>query len=93
MRRFAPAALSVVLLTAANAMAAERTVTLQVSNMDCAACPHIVRGSLQAVSGVKAVAVSFADKTARVTYDDAETDVAALTRATANAGYPSALMQ
>jgi len=40
---------------------------------------------------VKAVAVSFADKTARVTYDDAETNVAALTRATANAGYPSAL--
>jgi mercuric ion binding protein len=42
------------------------------------------------VAGVKAVTVSFKDKTAVVTYDDTRTDVTALTRATTEAGYPSA---
>jgi periplasmic mercuric ion binding protein len=57
--------------------------------MYCAACPHTVKSSLQAVPGVKAVSVSLADKTAIVTYDDATTNVKALTSATTNAGYPS----
>jgi periplasmic mercuric ion binding protein len=34
--------------------------------------------------------VSYKDKTAVVTYDDTEADIAALTRATTEAGYPSA---
>ncbi len=72
-----------------SALAAERTVTLAVSNMYCAACPHTVKASLQAVPGVKTVAVSYKDKTAVVTYDDAATEVKALTAATTNAGYPS----
>jgi mercuric ion binding protein len=42
------------------------------------------------VLGVKAVTVSYKDKTAMVTYDDTRTDVEALTAATTNAGYPSA---
>ncbi len=70
--------------------AAEETITLAVKNMYCAACPHTVKASLQAVPGVKAVTVSFKDKTAVVTYDDTRTDVKALTAATTNAGYPSA---
>jgi mercuric ion binding protein len=73
------------------AQAAERTVTLAVDNMYCAACPYTVRASLEAVPGVKDVVVSFADKTAVVTYDDTETTLDALTAATTNAGYPSAL--
>ena len=72
------------------ALAAERTVTLAVSNMYCAACPHTVKASLEAVAGVKAVVVSYKEKTAVVTYDDAATEVKALIAATANAGYPSA---
>ena len=36
------------------------------------------------------VAVSYKDKTAIVTFDDAKTGVNALTAATTNAGYPSA---
>jgi mercuric ion binding protein len=63
---------------------------LAVKNMYCAACPHTVKASLQAVPGVKAVTVSFKDKTAVVTYDDTRTDVKALTAATTDAGYPSA---
>lgn len=70
-------------------LAAERTVKLAVRNMYCAACPHTVKSSLQAVPGVTAVSVSYEDKTAVVTYDDAKTDVKALTAATTNAGYPS----
>jgi mercuric ion binding protein len=72
------------------AFAAEKTITLAVKNMYCAACPHTVKASLQAVPGVKAVTVSFKDKTAVVTYDDTRTDVKALTAATTDAGYPSA---
>ncbi|MBM3599523.1 MAG: mercury resistance system periplasmic binding protein MerP [Alphaproteobacteria bacterium] len=72
------------------AFAAERSVTLAVKNMDCAACPYTVRASLQKVAGVKQVTVSYKDKTAVITYDDARTDVEALVAATTNAGYPSA---
>jgi mercuric ion binding protein len=72
------------------AMAADRTITLAVNNMDCAACPSIVKGSLEAVPGVAKVAVSFKDKTATVVYDDAKADVNQLTSATTKAGYPSA---
>jgi mercuric ion binding protein len=64
-------------------------VTLAVQNMFCAACPHTVKSSLQSVSGVKAVSVSYEDKTAVVTFDDAKANVEALTTATTNAGYPS----
>jgi copper chaperone CopZ len=58
--------------------------------MYCAECPLIVRKSLEAVPGVSKAVVSYKDKTAVVTYDDARADVAALTRATTEAGYPSA---
>jgi len=71
------------------ALAAERTVTLAVSNMNCADCPFIVRKSLEAVPGVAKVTVSYRDKTAVVTYDDSQANVAGLTTATTNAGYPS----
>jgi mercuric ion binding protein len=72
------------------AMAADRTITLAVQNMDCAACPSIVKASLEAVPGVAKVAVSYKDKTAAVTYDDVKADVNHLTSATTKAGYPSA---
>ena len=72
------------------AMAADRTIILAVNNMDCAACPSIVKGSLEAVPGVAKVAVSYKDKTATVIYDDAIADVNQLTSATTKAGYPSA---
>lgn len=72
------------------AMAADRTITLAVNNMYCAACPAIVKGSLEAVPGVAKVAVSFKDKTATIIYDDAKANVDQLTSATTMAGYPSA---
>jgi len=72
------------------AFASETNITLAVQNMYCAACPHTVKASLEAVPGVAKAVVSFKDKTAVVTYDDAKTSVQALTTATTNAGYPSA---
>jgi mercuric ion binding protein len=72
------------------AFAAERIVILSVQNMYCADCPFIVKKSLERVPGVAKVTVSYEDKTATVSYDDAKADVKALTTATANAGYPSA---
>jgi mercuric ion binding protein len=77
-------AFGLALLASPPGFAAQRTVMLAVQNMYCAACPHTVKASVQAVKGVAKVDVSLRDKTAVVTYDDA------LTAATTNAGYPSA---
>lgn len=84
------AAFAIGIIASPAVMAADKTITLAVSNMDCAACPSIVKGSLQAVPGVAKVAVSFKDKTATVVYDDAKADLNQLTSATTKAGYPSA---
>ena len=86
----AHAAFVAVVVASPAAMAADRTITLSVKNMDCAACPSIVKASLQAVPGVARVAVSYKDGTAIITYDDAKADVNQLTSATTKAGYPSA---
>lgn len=77
------------LLLASGAAAAERSVTLAVENMTCASCPYIVEKSLERVDGVIDAQVSFEQRTAVVRYDDTRTGIEALTRATANAGYPS----
>jgi len=82
-------ALSFALLAGGAAMAAERTVTLAVDGMSCASCPYIVRTALQDVPGVLGAEVSFAEKTAMVTFDDVETTVAALIQATSGVGFPS----
>jgi mercuric ion binding protein len=71
------------------AAAGERTTTLVVEGMTCASCPYIVRKSLERLPGVTKAVVSLEDGLARVTYDDAMVTVAALTAATADAGFPS----
>jgi mercuric transport protein len=76
----AHAAFAVSSIVSSAAMAGDKTITLAVNNMDCAACPSIVKGSLEAVPGVTKVAVSFKDKTATVIYDDAKASVTNLHR-------------
>lgn len=71
------------------AWAATKTVTLTVPGMTCAACPITVKTALAKVDGVEKTEVSFEKREAVVSYDDAKTTVAALTKATAGAGYPS----
>jgi periplasmic mercuric ion binding protein len=71
------------------AMAAPREVTLSVPTMDCATCPITIKAALLKVPGVTRAQVSYAHRRARVSFDDARTDVSALTKATGEAGYPS----
>lgn len=85
------AILSGSLLAATSAFADEQTVILEVSGMTCVSCPYIVRESLAAVDGVSTVEVSMADRSAIVTFDDSRTDIAALTSATTEMGFPSML--
>jgi len=89
-RLLASVAIGLSVLAPSVAFAAEKTITLAVENMYCAAGPHTVKASLEAVPGVVNVVVSFKDKTAVVTFNDNQADVKALTTATTNAGYPSA---
>lgn len=71
------------------AQAGTRKVELTVPTMDCDTCPITIRIALQRVPGVKKAVVSYERRNAIVTYDDAATNVAALTKATEQAGYPS----
>lgn len=81
------------LLAVSPVFAGEQTVTLEVSGMTCASCPYIVKQTLADVDGVTAVEVSFAEKTAVVSFDDSKTEVTALTVATTNIGFPSRLKE
>ena len=75
------------------AWAATKTVTLSVPGMTCAACPITVKKALTKVDGVQKAEVSYEKREAVVTFDDAKTNADALTKATANAGYPSSVNQ
>ena len=81
---------SLVLATmAAPVWAGTQTVTLSVPDMTCSACPITVKQALSKVDGVSKAAVSFEKLEAVVSFDDAKTSVQKLTKATADAGYPS----
>ena len=84
-------AVVVALFSASLASAADRMVTLHVANATCELCGPIVKGSLARVPGVLAVRISESEGAAIATvqFDDHRTDVAALIKATTNAGYPS----
>lgn len=85
------ASFALLVLLSASSWAGPQTVTLAVSKMTCAACPLTVKKALSRVPGVMDVSVSFETKRAIVVFEDTRTSVAALTRATAEAGYPSTL--
>lgn len=91
MRKLLMAALIALPLT--TLAAAPKTVTLDVKNMTCPLCPITVKKSLEQVSGVSGVKVDFDKKTATVTYDPDKAQLGALTKATTNAGYPSAVKE
>jgi mercuric ion binding protein len=72
-------------------LAAEQTVILKVDGMTCQSCPYQVKSALKRVEGVITASASLETREAEVTFDDAITNIAALTQATTNAGFPSAL--
>jgi mercuric ion binding protein len=80
-------------LASSAALADTKTVTLSVPGMDCAACPITVKKALSRVPGVSKVSASLENKQAVVTYDDSKAALEALTKATADAGYPSTVRQ
>jgi len=87
MRRLLLAAVLAVPLTL---FAAEpQTVVLDVQNMTCELCPITVKKALDKVPGVAAAKIDLAKKTATVKFDPERANVAALVKATTNAGYPS----
>ena len=77
------------LVLTAPSWASPKTVTLNVSNMTCEACPITVKKALQKVPGVSKIDVVYEKKQVVVTFDDSKTSTDALVKATTNAGYPS----
>ena len=87
MRRLLLAAVLAMPLTV---FAAEsQTVVLDVQNMTCELCPITVKKALDKVPGVAATKIDLAKKTATVKFDPERANMAALVKATTNAGYPS----
>ena len=76
---------------AAGAFAApvNRNVVLNVPGMTCPLCPITVRKALERVPGVEKISVDYPARDMRVAYDASRTNVAALLKATADAGYPA----
>lgn len=74
---------------AAKPAAASKTIDLEVSGMHCAVCPITVRKALENVPGVEKATVTLKPPLAVVVYNPTEVTVVQLTRATADAGYPS----
>ena len=82
--------IAVLLAMPLGVVAAEpQTVVLDVQNMTCELCPITVKKALNKVPGVSATAIDLAKRTANVKFDPDRTNVAALVKATTNAGYPS----
>lgn len=81
----------VALLVAAPVFAASQTVTLSVPAMNCASCPVTIKAALVKVPGVASVKSDLAKRQTTVIYDDAMTNLAALSKATTDAGFPSTL--
>jgi mercuric ion binding protein len=69
--------------------ASVQTITLDVQNMTCSTCKITVRKALEKVPGVTEAKVDFEKKTVTVGFDPDRTNPAALTKATAEAGFPS----
>ena len=70
-----------------------RMATLDMDNMDCAACPITMREALKKVPGVTSAKVDFKIKRAVVVFDSAQATPDALTKATADAGFPSKIVR
>lgn len=68
-------------------------MTLSVPGMTCELCPITVKKAISRVPGVSSVDASYERKEAVVRFDDAQTTVEALTKATANASYPSSAVR
>ena len=78
-----------VVFMASSAVAAERSVMLEIQNMTCPLCPLTIKKALSKVAGVRQVEIDYEKKLARITFDDVETTAEKLTEAITDAGFPS----
>ncbi len=85
--------LAVTVVASAALAGGTSTVTLDVTNMTCAACPITVRKALEKVPGVDSAKIDFKAHRAIVAFDPAKTTPQLLTKATAAAGFPSTVQQ
>lgn len=74
-----------------SALADQQTIKLNVEGMTCQSCPYQVKSALKRVEGVFSARASLETREAEVIFDDAVTDIATLTQATTDAGFPSTL--
>jgi mercuric ion binding protein len=82
---------SLLLIGSTTAFTKDVIVTLHIPSMNCVTCPITVTKSLERVDGVIQAKVTFENKLAVVTFDDAMTNINSLTEATKNAGFPSVI--
>lgn len=71
--------------------ARQATVTLNIASMSCASCVGRVDRALNAVPGVRDVAVNLASESATITYLEGATSAAALARISTEAGYTATI--
>ena len=81
--------LAFALLPATSAFAASQTAVLDIQNMTCSLCGVTVKKALQKVPGVEDAKIDYYTRRATVKYDAGKTTVAEMTKATADAGFPS----
>lgn len=86
-----PTFVAALLVSGSSIAATPASLTLDVQNMTCTSCPITVKMALKRVPGVSDVKIDFDKKTAIVQLDIEKADVAMLTKATADAGFPSTL--
>jgi mercuric ion binding protein len=83
------ASLILALLIASPTLAATQTATLSVPTMSCASCPVTIKAALTKVPGVTSIKSDLGKRQTTIVYDDSKTNIAALSKATADAGFPS----
>ena len=66
------------------------TRTLSVPDISCGHCERAIKGALEPLAGVQAVAVDIPAKTVRVRYDEAAVSIERITRAVEEEDYPVA---
>lgn len=77
----------------APALAAAQTVVLSMPKIACAACTNTIKAALTKVKGVKTTEMNLERRQAVVSFDDAQTSVQALTKATADAGFAAEVVK
>ena len=69
------------------------TTTLKLRGMSCASCANSIESAIRAIPGVSESNVNFGIERASVTYNSAQTDVAAIQAAVVAAGYSAEPIQ